>query len=167
MDSSTIIDEYLSKPYWIIDILPCQVPAGIVGQYFKIEKYYLSARRYATIGRQFAGMLLKLNCYEDIAICSPNGEWIQNPEPEMLVKRVKERKPLFVLLKSLDGMISINGDNHYMTLYLSVDDCLQCKRRYPSLESAPSVPHSDIYDERLQLLHALAASEGLFIWKPK
>ena len=35
------IEEYLNKPYWVIDILPKQVPADSKGQYFKIEKYFL------------------------------------------------------------------------------------------------------------------------------
>ena len=34
------IEEYLNKPYWVIDILPKQVPADSKGQYFRIEKYY-------------------------------------------------------------------------------------------------------------------------------
>ena len=167
MDSGTIIDYYLSKPYWLIDILPCRVPEGSGEQYFQIEKYLLSPRCFASIGRKFTRMLLKLNCYEDIAICSPGGEWFLNPEPELLVKRLNERKPLFVWLQSSYGMISIDGDSHYMTLYLSADDCLQHTSRYPSLESAALVNHPADYDERLQLLRALAASEGLFVWKPQ
>ena len=35
------IDELLQKPYWIIDILPEQVPADSPGQYFAVEKYFL------------------------------------------------------------------------------------------------------------------------------
>ena len=35
------IEEYLNKTYWVIEILPKQVPADGKGQYFKIEKYYL------------------------------------------------------------------------------------------------------------------------------
>ncbi|MBO7467252.1 MAG: hypothetical protein J6T94_06190 [Bacteroidaceae bacterium] len=167
MDSGTIIDNYLSKPYWIIDILPCRVPEGSGEQYFQIEKYLLSPRLYASICRRFAGMLLKLNCYEDIAICSLGSEWFLNPEPELLVKRVNERKPLFVWLQSTNGMISIDGDSHYMTLYLSSEDCSQHTSRYPLLESAALAIHPADYDERLQLLRALAVSEGLFVWKPQ
>ena len=32
------LDEIMEKPYWIIDILPKQVPGNSPGQYFKIEK---------------------------------------------------------------------------------------------------------------------------------
>ncbi len=37
-----IIDFLLSKPYWLIDVLPRQVPAGFAGQYFRVEEYFLS-----------------------------------------------------------------------------------------------------------------------------
>ena len=36
---SRTIEELLNTPYWIIDILPKQVPAGGAGQYFAVEKY--------------------------------------------------------------------------------------------------------------------------------
>ena len=35
------IDELLQAPYWIVDILPEQVPADGPGQYFAVERYYL------------------------------------------------------------------------------------------------------------------------------
>ena len=41
MFAMMMIEEYLEKPYWVIDILPKQVPADSRGQYFEIEEYYL------------------------------------------------------------------------------------------------------------------------------
>ena len=35
------IEELLNTPYWIIDILPYQVPKDSPGQYFAIEDYFL------------------------------------------------------------------------------------------------------------------------------
>ena len=34
-------EELLQCPYWIIDILPSQVPENSPGQYFTVEKYFL------------------------------------------------------------------------------------------------------------------------------
>ena len=34
-----IIDELIEKEYWVVDILPEQVPENSPGQYFDIEKY--------------------------------------------------------------------------------------------------------------------------------
>ena len=46
------IETLLKKPYWLIDVLPKQVPAGSSGQYFVAERYFLS--RLNEISRKFA-----------------------------------------------------------------------------------------------------------------
>ena len=43
------IDELLETPYWIIDILPKQVPMDSPGQYFAVEEYYLSKKQIAEV----------------------------------------------------------------------------------------------------------------------
>ncbi len=40
------VEELLQCPYWIIDILPLQVPEDSPGQYFAVEKYFLQANCY-------------------------------------------------------------------------------------------------------------------------
>ena len=35
------IDELLLTEYWIIDVLPVQVPKDSPGQYFAVERYFL------------------------------------------------------------------------------------------------------------------------------
>ena len=42
MKDTDFIESLLEKPYWLIDVLPKQVPAGSAGQYFKAERYFLS-----------------------------------------------------------------------------------------------------------------------------
>ena len=49
------IEEFLDKPYWVIDILPKQVPADDRGQYFRIEKYFLEHPQIDIIYRKFPG----------------------------------------------------------------------------------------------------------------
>ena len=39
------IEELLEKPYWIVDILPEQVKQDSPGQYFAVEKYFLTGSR--------------------------------------------------------------------------------------------------------------------------
>lgn len=141
MGKDYTIEDYLERPYWVIDILPKQVPANGRGQYFKIEKFYLSEPQAELLCRKFANLLLKLNCYDDIAVRGYDEQWIDNPAPEHLVNWVMTRKPLHVLLKSTDALIVSHGDETYMTLY-GADE------------------------ETLQLVGTLAAAEGLFVWKP-
>ena len=42
------IDELLQTPYWIIDILPKQVPYQSAGQYFNIEELTLTYSKLLT-----------------------------------------------------------------------------------------------------------------------
>ena len=136
------IEHLLTKPYWIIDILPKQVPANSGGQYFTIEKYFLSPPHVDAIYHKFANVLLKLNCYVDIIVFKVNGEtWVENPAPDDLEQMVLERKPLFVVLKQSQAMLSITGDDHNMTVY-GADE------------------------ETLKFLSTITASEGLYVWKP-
>lgn len=140
MGKDHIIEDYLARPYWLIDILPKQVPANGQGQYFEIEKFYLSHPQVEPLYRKFANLLLKLYCYDDIAVCGYDGAWTDHPSPDVLFEWVLSRQPIQVLLKSADAMIVAHGDDTYMTLY------------------GPD-------EATLQLVDMLASAEGLFVWK--
>ena len=48
------LEEILEQSYYVMDILPMQVPADGGGQYFKVEKYYLKdverlSHKYAVV----------------------------------------------------------------------------------------------------------------------
>ena len=139
------IEEYLNKPYWVIDILPKQVPAEGRGQYFKIEKYYLENPQIDDIYRKFIHILLKLNCYEDIDVSHDGDEWITNPDPHeleaALLKCMTDKQMFYIILKSGDVMITVSGDDTYMTVYNPTE-------------------------EVLELIGSLVDSEGLFVWQP-
>lgn len=136
------IEDLLSKPYWIVDILPKQVPADAGGQYFTIEKFFLSPPHIDVIHHKFANVLLKLNCYDDILVFSVDDElWVENPAPADLERMVLERKPLFVVLKQSQTMLSITGEDHNMTVYGE-------------------------NGETLSLISTIASAEGLYLWKP-
>ena len=57
------IEGYFDRQYWVVDILPKQVPADAPGQYFQVEEYYLETGRLEDIRKKFLNILLKLNCY--------------------------------------------------------------------------------------------------------
>lgn len=134
------IEEMLSKAYWIIDILPKQVPAQGGGQYFSIAHHIVNSPLMDGVCRRFACLLMKVNCYEDIAVCLADGdEWTENPSPHLLEDWFSQRKPIIVWLKATGAMVTFNGDDHYLTYY------------------------SD--QPVTQLIRDLAASENLFVWK--
>ena len=138
------IEEYLDKPYWVIDILPKQVPADGKGQYFRIEKYFLEHPQIDNIYRRFTNILLKLNCYEDIDVSHDGDEWITNPAPHeleaALLKCMADKQMFYIILKSADVLITVSGDDTYMTVYNPTE-------------------------EVLELIGSLADSEGLFVWR--
>ena len=133
-----------NSSYWIIDILPKQVPAGSAGQYFKVERYFLS--RLDDISWKFARILIRLNCYCDLQVSTDGESWILNESPEDLVRRFEEsiasHSPLSILVGSDEALITFSGDDHYMTLY-----------------------NPD--EEILELVRQCALAEGLFVWGPK
>ena len=135
------IDDYLEKPYWLIDILPKQVPANSRGQYFKIERYWLEQPQLGRICHKFASLLMKLNCYYDVSIVDADGAASVSLQPESLEEMLTGGDAVYMVIDSENAMIGFNGDDHYMTLY------------------NPS-------NELLELVSLLASSEGLFVWKP-
>ncbi len=139
------IEEYLEQPYWVIDILPKQVPVHSRGQYFRIEGYYRAHPQIDAIYRKFANILLKLNCYEDLDVSTNGEEWVTNPAPEdmeaMVSKTLSDKTMCYIVLKSAEVMVTLSGDDTYMTVY------------HPS-------------EEILQLISSLVVSENLYLWKP-
>ena len=133
----------LNKPYWVIDILPEQVPEDSAGQYFAIERYYLQQPGITDIHHRFTDILLKLNCYSDFLVCFPDQEQqICNPEPEKLVSWInEEQKDLCIVLVEEDVLITLNHDDTCMTVYNPTE---ALKNR----------------------LGNLATAHGLFLWQP-
>lgn len=129
-----------------MDILPMQVPADGGGQYFKVEQYYLNDVEHLSC--QYADVLLKLNCYYDLAFSHDTELWQQNPEPDKIVQMVKNcisEEPteacLYVTLAEESMLLTLQRDTTHMTLYNPTD-------------------------ELLKLLCQLASAVGLFVWSP-
>lgn len=53
------IEELLEKSYWIIDILPMQVPKDSPGQYFAVEDFF-HKEQLAEIKKKHINVILKL-----------------------------------------------------------------------------------------------------------
>ena len=133
----------LSKPFWVIDILPAQVPEKSAGRFFAVEKYYLQQPLMADLHRRFADILLKLNCYSDLLVSfSGSDQQVCNPGPELLVSWiVSEQKDLCIVLPEENALITLNHDDTCMTVF------------------NPPEP-------LLDRIRSLAAANGLFLWQP-
>ena len=144
MNRDDRLESLLERQYWVVDMLPKQVPADGEGQYFKIEQYYLESPRKEIICEKYTNILIKLNCYYDFEILFDE-RWQNNPTPYFLAECVsrcfRSNHPLFVLLDSSDALLGLDGDDTTMTIYNPTDSLLE-------------------------QVGALASSEGLFLWKP-
>lgn len=144
MDYDRIVELLLEAPYWVIDFLPMQVPQDSAGQFFAVEQYYLQEPQYERLCRQFADVLLKLNCYHDLLVSRNGGdEWLY-PDPRMLEKWLMESMQnghLCVLIDDGTSLITASGGDTNLTLY----------------NPSPAL---------LELVRQLATAAGLFLWQP-
>ncbi len=138
-----MIETLLNRPYWVIDLLPEQVPAESPGSFFAAERFFLSEEYQPALRRRFAEILLKLSCYDELEIGAPDVERLErNPEPEDLYRRVTQnRQDLCVLLPGENALITLTRDELCMTVY-----------------NPP--------EKLLRRIERLAAAEGLFVWQP-
>jgi hypothetical protein len=140
-----LMGELLEGPYSIVDILPEQVPQGTAGRYFAVEKYYLQPERLRALRGRFAGILLRLNCYFDMAVSFDSCEtWENDPDPESFARKLEDMSGnsfMRAVFAAQRAMIDIAPDDTYMTVY---------------------DPESRLADK----LGPLAHSEGLFVWSP-
>lgn len=113
------IEELLDKPYWIIDILPKQVPKESPGQFFAVESYFLRKKRLSAIKERHTGLVLRLNCYMDISI-GEEGE--VNPAPAKLAAAMRTQH---LSIRIGDALLLSEKDDTYMTLYNPDEELLE------------------------------------------
>ena len=116
------IDELLESPYWIMDILPGQVPKNSPGQYFAVEEYFLEENRLAAVRQKHISVILKLNCYRDISL---DDEPEINPPPERIAEEMRKR---YLCIRVDESMILSEPDEHYMTVFNPDEELLDLIR---------------------------------------
>ena len=135
----------LEGPYWVVDILPEQVSANAGGQYFAVERYYLQPERIRALRRRYAEILLRLNCYYDMAVSFDScASWETNPDPEAFAER----------------LASLSGNDFLRAVFAEQKAMIDCE---------PEETWLTVYDPDAALLPkltALAAAEGFFVWSP-
>ncbi len=138
----TRIEQRISQPCWIMDILPMRVPAKNNGQYSAVEHYYRHPDRLSLLHQKQAEILLKLNCYDNMSVSFDSSEWQDDPDPEWFVAKLKDLsfRNLRVLFPRLQILIDLDRDDTWLTIY-------------------PEHP------EQFDLLERLATANGFFLWK--
>ncbi len=140
-----LMGKLLDGPYWIVDLLPEQVSADAAGQYSAVERCYLQRSRIVPLRRRYAEILLRLNCYYDMAVSFDScASWETNPDPETFAERVaglSGHEFLRAVFPRQNAMIDYDHNDTYLTVY---------------------DPGAALLDK----VRALAAAEGLFVWSP-
>ena len=119
------VDELLQTPYWIIDILPGQVPKDSPGQFFAVESYMLR-EQMASIKQRHINLVLKLNCYLDISIDEE-----MNPSPDRIAEKMRKR---YLYLMIGESMILSEPDDTHMTLFNADENLLEMVRSLATAE---------------------------------
>ena len=122
------VEELLQGPYWIIDILPSQVPKESPGQYFVVEDYFLQGDRIEAIKQKHIDLILKLNCYRDISI---GDETAINPLPKHIADEMKKRY-LYIMID--ESMILSEPDDTHLTVFNPDSQLLELIRQIASGE---------------------------------
>ena len=117
------IDELLEMPYWVVDILPRQVPADSPGQYFAVERHYLEESQFVQVKQRHIDLVLKLNCYFDLAL---DDEQEVNPSPARVVQEMNRR---YVCIRMGDALIVSEPDDTCLTIYNPNDELLALVRQ--------------------------------------
>ena len=113
------IDELLQTPYWVIDILPAQVPANAPGQYFAIEEYLLQEPQLTAIKQRHINVVLKLNCYRSLSI---DEEAQVNPSPARIAREMRKRHACLMVD---EAMIMSEPDDATMTVFNPDEELLR------------------------------------------
>jgi hypothetical protein len=122
------VEELLQCPYWIVDILPSQVPKDSPRQYFAVEKYFLQGDRLDEIKQKHINLILKLNCYRDISI---SDETVINPLPEHIAGEMKKR---YLYIMTGESMILSEPDDTHLTVFNPDSQLLELIRQIASGE---------------------------------
>ena len=122
------VEELLQCPYWIVDILPSQVPEDSPGQFFSVEEYFLQGDRIEEIKQKHIDLVLKLNCYRDISI---SDETVVNPLPKHIADEMKKRY-LYIMVG--ESMILSEPDDTHLTVFNPDSQLLELIRQIASGE---------------------------------
>ena len=122
------VEDLLQSSYWIIDILPSQVPEDSPGQFFSVEEYFLQGDRIEEIKQKHIDLVLKLNCYRDISI---SDETVVNPLPKHIADEMKKRY-LYNMLG--ESMIVSEPDDTHLTVFNPDSQLLELIRQIASGE---------------------------------
>ena len=127
------VERLLEDDYWIIDILPSQIPIEKQAEYRALTDEYYESGKIAQLHQRYADILTMINSrFKTAMLCMPEDEWTISP-CDIAVKDAvihhTERGCVDLLLPEEETLISLQAEDLYITVYHPTEEILSLLRQ--------------------------------------
>ena len=127
------VERLLEDDYWIIDILPSQIPIEKQAEYRALTDEYFECGKVAQLHRRYADILTMINSrFKTAMLCMPEDEWTISPHNNDVKDAVihhTERGCVDLLLPEEETLISLQAEDLYITVYHPTDEIISLLRQ--------------------------------------
>ena len=127
------VERLLEDDYWIIDILPSQIPIEKQAEYRALTDEYFESGKVAQLHRRYADILTMINSrFKTAILCMPEDEWTISPHNNDVKDAVihhTERGCVDLLLPEEETLISLQAEDLYITVYHPTEEILSLLRQ--------------------------------------
>ena len=127
------VERLLEDDYWIIDILPSQIPIEKQAEYRALTDEYFESGKVAQLHRRYADILTMINSrFKTAMLCMPEDEWTISPHNNDVrdaVMHHTERGCVDLLLPEEETLISLQAEDLYITVYHPTEEILSLLRQ--------------------------------------
>ena len=127
------VERLLEDDYWIIDILPSQIPIEKQREYRALTDEYSESGKVAELHWQYADILTFINNrFSTAMLCMPEDEWTISPADTTVtdaVIRHTERGCVDLLLPDEDVLFSLQAEDLNITVYHPTEEILSLLRQ--------------------------------------
>ena len=127
------VERLLEDDYWIIDILPSQIPIEKQAEYRALTDEYYESGKIAQLHQRYADILTMINSrFETAMLCMPEDEWTISPDDVAVKDAVihhTERGCVDLLLPEEETLISLQAEDLYITVYHPTEEILSLLRQ--------------------------------------
>ena len=127
------VERLLEDDYWIIDILPSQIPIEKQAEYRALTDEYYESGKVAQLHRRYADILTMINSrYNTAMLRMPEDEWTISPDDVAVKDAVihhTERGCVDLLLPEEETLISLQAEDLYITVYHPTEEILSLLRQ--------------------------------------
>ena len=127
------VERLLEDDYWIIDILPSQIPIEKQAEYRALTDEYFESGKVAQLHRRYADILTMINSrFKTAMLCMPEDDWMISPHDNAVKDAVihhTERGCVDLLIPEEDTLISLQAEDLYITVYHPTKEILSLLRK--------------------------------------